>query len=41
MPRPRLLYDIAGTSVIEFGLSLPLLILLFVGGFQLNDAIAA
>ena len=41
MRRPRLLYDIAGTSAIEFGLSLPLLILLFVGGFQLNDAIAA
>ncbi|WP_022686397.1 TadE/TadG family type IV pilus assembly protein [Sphingomonas phyllosphaerae] len=41
MRRPRLLYDIAGTSVIEFGPSLPLLIPLFVGGFQLNDAIAA
>jgi Flp pilus assembly protein TadG len=41
MPGARFLRDADGTSAIEFGLTLPLLVLLFVGGFQLNDAIAA
>jgi Flp pilus assembly protein TadG len=37
----RLGLDRRGTSAIEFAIALPVLILLFTGGFQLSDAVAA
>ena len=36
-----LLHDRSGTSAVEFAIALPVLILLFTGGFQLSDAVAA
>ncbi|MGJ3626060.1 TadE/TadG family type IV pilus assembly protein [Sphingomonas sp. MMS24-JH45] len=37
---PRLSHDRRGTSAIEFAIALPVLILLFTGGFQLSDAVS-
>lgn len=37
----RLLRDRGGTAAIEFAIALPVLILLFTGGFQVADAVAA
>ncbi|KQO09294.1 MULTISPECIES: TadE/TadG family type IV pilus assembly protein [unclassified Sphingomonas] len=37
----RLARDTRGVSLIEFAISLPFLILLFTGSFQLSDAVAA
>lgn len=37
----RLSRDRRGTSAIEFAIALPVLILLFTGGFQLSDAVSA
>jgi Flp pilus assembly protein TadG len=37
----RLADDVRGLALIEFALTLPFLIALFVGGFQLSDAVSA
>jgi Flp pilus assembly protein TadG len=37
----RLIADVRGTALIEFAFVLPFLVLLFIGGFQLMDALSA
>lgn len=36
----RILHDVRGTALVEFAIVLPVLLLLFFGGYQLSDAIA-
>lgn len=38
---PRLIHDERGLALIEFAFVLPFMVLLFIGGFQLMDAISA
>ncbi len=40
-PRRKIVDNVRGAALIEFAMVLPFLVLLFVGGFQLMDAISA